>query len=361
MYNDNAWAFVYMRNVDIGCVSSAQLDEIWESLGIDKNKVACASSIGGFLAEFIVRKDYADQFANTLSLINTPEPLDSSLLIYRDTEYTPLSPYTHLIALLDQQMPTQAQDALSQYSHEALTRRWSALYHSSTDPSVRKFIKRSLECQSLELLPAAQGPTNPRNQKTANRDKLKSVAVSDLVHYRTPNQAILSHDHLAEIVPRPSSSRCIAYADGAYLPDRDTAGIGVYFLNPSLPPLSQRLTGYQSNARAEIHAIVLALTKLSAVLQSVESRSSWREIWVCSDSRYAVNGVNVYMETWEQSSWLTNKGRPVANRRAFQMLRKAISQLSDKGFTVFIHHLPAHAGISGNEIADMLAKAGALL
>ncbi|KAJ2778680.1 Ribonuclease H1 [Coemansia interrupta] len=235
------------------------------------------------------------------------------------------------------------------------------MYHSSTDMGIRKFIKNSLDHRSLDLLPAIPGPANPRNQGTARSDKLKPVAVSDLVHYRTPNQAILSHDHLAEIVPRPSSSRCIAYADGAYLPDRDTAGIGVYFLNPSLPPMSQRLTGYQSNARAEIHAIVLALTRLSAILLSAEGGSSWREVWVCSDSRYAVNGVNVYMETWEQSSWLTNKGRPIANRRAFQMLHKAIRQLSDRGFTVFIHHLPAHAGISGNEIADMLAKAGALL
>ncbi|KAJ2062128.1 hypothetical protein GGI03_004324, partial [Coemansia sp. RSA 2337] len=55
------WSFVYMRNVDIGRIPKTALGEIWDSLGVDRRKVACASSIGAFLAEFIVRSDYVER------------------------------------------------------------------------------------------------------------------------------------------------------------------------------------------------------------------------------------------------------------------------------------------------------------
>ncbi|KAJ1812459.1 Ribonuclease H1 [Coemansia sp. RSA 2598] len=363
-----------MRNVDIGRVSESALGEIWRVLGIDRHKVACGSSVGAFLAEFVVHKSYVDEFVHVLSAVTTPEPLDASLSIHRDAEYAPASPYASMTTMLPD-MPRRAQNALNRYSRDALARRWSSMYYGAAGRAdIQAFLMASLERHSLQLL--APQLTSSRlcgSGQDGQLDKahlhvdgnvanLQQIA-SAIVHHRAPNNATLSHDHLAELVPEPSETQFIAYADGAYLPDRHAAGIGIYFVNPRLAPLCERLAGYQSNARAEIYAMVHALNRLLRVLPAI-GRSDGMclpEVWICSDSRYAVNGVNVYMETWEQSGWLTSKGKPIANRKAFQTLRAAISRLSNNGYNVLIHHLPAHAGIQGNEVADMLAKAGALL
>ncbi|KAJ2057913.1 Ribonuclease H1 [Coemansia sp. S146] len=354
------WSFVYMRNVDIGRIPKTALGEIWDSLGVDRRKVASASSIGAFLAEFIVRSDYVERFVALLSSITTPEPLDDSLSISVDRQYSPLTPYTHIIPP-SCTIPEPATKALDKYARDALTKRWSAMYHTTDTPSVAQFIQSELDKNSLKLLPQP-------NSSIASGEKVvpvlhsSSCTASNLVHHRPPNHAILSKDHLAELIPRPTHARSIVYVDGAYLPDRGAAGIGAYFENVNVAPIAERLPGHQSNARAEVYAMVLALERLAIALDGApEALDQFHEIWVCSDSRYAVDGVNVYMETWEQTNWLTAKGKPIANRNVFRSLHRSIQRLSDQGYIVFVHHLPAHAGIPGNEIADTLAKAGALL
>ncbi|KAJ2735233.1 Ribonuclease H1 [Coemansia sp. BCRC 34962] len=354
------WSFVYMRNVDVGRIPDAELGEIWDSLGVDRQRVACASSIGAFLAEFIVRTDYVDRFVALLSSITTPEPLDDSLSISVDQQYCPLTPYTHIIPP-SCAMPELAIKALDKYARDALMKRWSVMYYAAKTPSVAAFIQRELDRHSLKLLPQPRGSIASEKPAISASNSPGRTACN-LVHHRPPNHAILSKDHLAELIPRPTHARSIVYVDGAYLPDRGAAGIGAYFENINVAPIAERLPGYQSNARAEVYAMVLALDRLAIALdEAPEALDRFHEIWVCSDSRYAVDGVNVYMETWEQTNWLTAKGRPIANRNVFRALHKSMQRLSDKGFIVFVHHLPAHAGIPGNEIADTLAKAGALL
>ncbi|KAJ1895554.1 hypothetical protein LPJ66_004525 [Kickxella alabastrina] len=379
------WEFVYMRNMDIGRISTHTLHSIWATLGIDQSKVACANSVGAFLAEFLVHRDYIDDFVHLLSRITTQKPLDASLSISRDTEYVPINPYAHLLGELEG-VPRDALDALRKYARESLTRRWSAVYYAvETSNGVREFVAAEMHRHSLSVLP----PPTPQQQQNQNQNQdqrnqqnqrkhlLKSPPIcpaaqcappsvgehrgSGLVHSRPPNHALLSHDHLAELIPQPTMHRLIIYADGAYLPDRGTAGIGAFFQNTATRPLSQRLPGHQSCARAEILAMRVALDRMAAELPGRVAGDAGCEIWVCSDSRYAVDGINVYMETWEASGWVTAKGRPIANRSAFLDLREATRRLAKSGYTVFIHHLPAHAGIRGNDIADMLAKAGALL
>ncbi|KAJ2900662.1 hypothetical protein IWW38_000335 [Coemansia aciculifera] len=367
----NEWSFVYMRNVDIGHIPNTALCEIWDSLGVDQHKVASASSIGAFLAEFIVRSDYVERFIALLSSISTSDSLDDSLSISVDRQYSPLAPYTHIIPP-ECTIPQSATAALDKYARDALTKRWSSMYYAADTPNVARFILNELDRHSLALLPPDSQPTTTANGIGASEKRRTPVHVpvshspsrtaSNLVHHRPPNHAILSKDHLAELIPRPTHSRSIVYVDGAFLPDRGTAGIGAYFENANVAPIAERLPGHQSNARAEVYAMVVALDCLAATLDELpRALVQFHEIWVCSDSRYAVDGVNVHMEAWEQANWLTAKGKPIANRNVFSSLRQSIQRLSSQGFVVYVHHLPAHAGIPGNEIADILAKAGALL
>ncbi|KAJ2365344.1 hypothetical protein H4S02_010693 [Coemansia sp. RSA 2611] len=168
--------------------------------------------------------------------------------------------------------------------------------------------------------------------------------LGEIMRRCAPNHAILSKEHLAKIIPQPTAARLVIYTDGSYFPDRKTAGIGVYFENLDIPPLALGLHGHQSVAP-----------------DHKPLRRGRREVWVCTDSQYVVNAVNVNRETWQTANWLTTKGKPIANRNAFQRLFAEIRRVAGLGYTVFVHHVPAHFGVAGNDIADTLAKAGALL
>ncbi|KAJ1666082.1 Ribonuclease H1 [Coemansia sp. RSA 1813] len=357
------WRFVYMRNMDIRRVPLGALNMIWDELGIDSNKVGGASSIGSYLAEIIVAVDYIDSLIQGLMVITTLQPLDDSLLITVDHKYAPLAPYAHLGAPKSFRFPDYAIDALDQYARQSVARRWSAMYHASSDSSVRQFILAQMKEYSLALIgPQAKGS---ELQDELSVEYIRRFSPGDLVCRRSRHQGELGKDHLAELIPLPSSSRIVAYADGAHLPYHNTAGMGVYFVDVDIMPMARRLPGFQSIARAEIYAMVMALDKVVGCIGSLQegnaAGSLINEVWICSDSRYAVDGVNVYREAWEKNCWVTAKGKPVANRNAFQALYSAVDALQYKGYNVFIHHLPAHVGIVGNEVADMLAKAGALL
>ncbi|KAJ1729419.1 Ribonuclease H1 [Coemansia biformis] len=362
---DDAWVFVYMRNVDIGRVTAPALDSIWRSVGVDRTRVASANAIGAYLAEFVVREDYRAQFVQLLTSIRPPQPLDDALLVSVDDAYSPIAPHVRVVPATCA-VPLRAMAALDEYARRSLSRRWASIYYSTTQPGVRQLIRTSLARYSLPAPPPTTTPAMAEDghRGCAARHPLPESPSrgSELVHQRSPNHAILSKQHLAEIIPQPSETRTVIYTDGAYLPDRCAAGVGAYFERVDIPPVAERLHGHQSNARAEICAVYVALERLAAELPRMAGASAnMREVWVCTDSRYVVDGVNIYKETWQTANWLNAKGRRVANRAAFERLFSSIQRLSAQGYNVFVHHLPAHAGIPGNEFADLLAKAGALL
>ncbi|KAJ2819184.1 Ribonuclease H1, partial [Coemansia erecta] len=339
---DAGWQFVYMRNIDISRVPKEALASIWDSLGIDCSSVACSSMVGAYLAEFIVCKDYVAQFIAKLTSIRTPDPLDASLSVSVDTDYSPIAPHAHIIPDTCA-VPQPALDALNTYARESLAKRWGSLYHASAQPGVRQLIRQSLAKHALEL----QQPSTPLKASRLGAP-LQPFCTSDIVRHRAPNHAILSKDHLAELIPQPTATRLVTYTDGAYLPERGTAGIGAYFANTGIPPLALRLGGHQSTQ---------CIWPSSISPPVLDDHGGWREIWVCTDSQYVVDAVNVFSETWRKANWLTAKGKPIANRTAFRLLFAEIQRLSARGYTVFVHHLPAHFGIAGNDIADTLAKA----
>ncbi|KAJ2666786.1 Ribonuclease H1 [Coemansia sp. RSA 1199] len=342
------WQFVYMRNVDIGRVAKHNLDNVWNVLGINSSDVACASAVGAYLAEFVVRTSCAKMFVAQLSNICVPSGLDVRLAVREDTDYSPMHPYAHVIP--DScAVPERALRALDAHARSSVVRRWGRLYYAAEHTGVRTLIAQTLRAHGL-CVPA-------HTMHVERTEPARLVQPADIVRQRAPNHAILSADHLAELVPTPTHSRLVIYTDGAYLPERGSAGIGAYIANSNIPPLAQRVRGRQSAARAEIQAAQLALDH---VLQTPRS-DQWREIWVCTDSQYVVDAVNVNSETWARANWVSAKGRPIANRREFQLLFAAIHRASTQGHMVFVHHLPAHFDIAGNDVADTLAKAGALL
>ncbi|KAJ1845203.1 hypothetical protein LPJ70_002607 [Coemansia sp. RSA 2708] len=297
-----------------------------------------------------------------LAFVFNPEPIDNCLAVAEDTSYLAIAPHDRVLPATCA-VPQHALDALSQYARVSLERRWSNMYYLSTQPDARESIAASLACYGLQLLPPQQSniPTR-RSQDTglSGLPKDMTYRLGEIMRRCAPNHAILSKEHLAKIIPQPTAARLVIYTDGSYFPDRKTAGIGVYFENLDIPPLALGLHGHQSVARAEIYAVWHALAHVFTA-DHKPLRRGRREVWVCTDSQYVVNAVNVNRETWQTANWLTTKGKPIANRNAFQRLFAEIRRVAGLGYTVFVHHVPAHFGVAGNDIADTLAKAGALL
>ncbi|KAJ9052296.1 hypothetical protein DSO57_1035695 [Entomophthora muscae] len=135
------------------------------------------------------------------------------------------------------------------------------------------------------------------------------------------------------------------------------AGIGVYFGPGDNRNISQPLSGRQTNQRAEIAAVVLA----------VRHGDPDCALKIYTDSKYVVNSVNLYLRKWEQNDWINSNGSPVVNQDLFKKLSYEIDRYpydvaivsSQPGFTDIKKYIPSHSNIAGNECADLLAKKGA--
>ena len=76
---------------------------------------------------------------------------------------------------------------------------------------------------------------------------------------------------------------------------------------------------------------------------------------VFSDSKYVVDGVNIYMQRWKADDW-TRSGASLRNADLWKLLDRTLSGVC-QGIDIVVKHVPAHVGIYGNERVDRLAKA----
>uniref|UniRef100_A0A5S6QN38 ribonuclease H n=1 Tax=Trichuris muris TaxID=70415 RepID=A0A5S6QN38_TRIMR len=140
----------------------------------------------------------------------------------------------------------------------------------------------------------------------------------------------------------------VCYTDGACISNgrrKAKAGIGVYWGPDDPRNVSERLTGLQTNNRAEIEACSRAIeqAKLSGI-QNLEIRT---------DSKYVIKCMTCWIHQWRRNNWTAASGLPVKNQ--VDLLR--LIALA-KSINVHWKHVPGHAGIAGNEAADKLAREG---
>ncbi|XP_078255340.1 ribonuclease H1 isoform X2 [Rhinoraja longicauda] len=125
------------------------------------------------------------------------------------------------------------------------------------------------------------------------------------------------------------------------------AGIGVYWGPGHSLNLSERLSGRQTNQRAEIVAACRAIEQAKEY--------NMEKLVIFTDSMFTINGITNWIKSWKIKGWRLGTGRPVINKEDFERLDKLTS-----GFNVEWIHVPGHAGFTGNEAADSLAKDGAV-
>ncbi|KAL9537213.1 hypothetical protein MBANPS3_011982 [Mucor bainieri] len=125
------------------------------------------------------------------------------------------------------------------------------------------------------------------------------------------------------------------------------AGYGVYWGDGDHRNVSAKLSGPQTNQRAEAQAVLTALKQTAGSRDTVEIRT---------DSRYVERAVNEWSHNWENNGWKNSSGQPVANQ---DLIREIIYHKESRPGHTEITHVRGHAGNYGNEQADALARNGA--
>jgi ribonuclease HI len=148
---------------------------------------------------------------------------------------------------------------------------------------------------------------------------------------------------------KPLRRAVVVYTDGA-CPKNGTsqarAGYGVYFGEADPRNISSRLRGKQTNNRAEMTAILVALTKVEP----------YEPLEIRTDSKLCINSITKWLPGWKKKGWKKSNGKPVLNADLWKEIDAALKSRSGKTFFTYVR---GHSGDRGNDAADSLAVAGA--
>tara|TARA_B100000900_G_scaffold322308_1_gene281680 strand:+ start:1598 stop:2281 length:684 start_codon:yes stop_codon:yes gene_type:complete len=143
------------------------------------------------------------------------------------------------------------------------------------------------------------------------------------------------------------------YTDGACSnngrPDA-RAGFGIWFGDNDERNVSESFTGPQTNNRAELLAIIRALTILRDEIEKGQ------QVMIYSDSSYSIRCCTTYGEKMSKKGWQM-KGNDIPNRELVEVAYNFVKKYNNIKFT----HIRAHTGLEdehsiGNDNADRLAN-----
>lgn len=146
------------------------------------------------------------------------------------------------------------------------------------------------------------------------------------------------------------TSQIIIYADGACKGNPGPGGWGAVICKDFVSV--KEIGGYANwvtNNRMELTAAINALKEVIA---------EKRDIIICTDSSYVINGITKWIPTWIKNNWLSSTNEPVANQDLWQLLMNITNQIDQK--RIRWQYTKGHAGIPGNERADTIASAFSL-
>ena len=153
--------------------------------------------------------------------------------------------------------------------------------------------------------------------------------------------------------PLSNNKNINVYTDGACTnngkPDA-RAGFGIWFGDNDERNISESFTGPQTNNRAELLAIIKALTILRDEIEQGQP------VMIYSDSLYSIRCCTTYGEKMSKKGWQT-KGEDIPNRQLVEVAYNFVKKYNNIKFK----HIKAHTGLKdehsiGNEHADRLAN-----
>lgn len=137
------------------------------------------------------------------------------------------------------------------------------------------------------------------------------------------------------------TTKVVMYTDGACRGNPGPGGWGVIL---SYRDRNKKLNGFDpqtTNNRMELTAAIEGLRALSRAC----------DIELNTDSKYVLQGISEWIESWKSNGWKTAAKKPVKNVDLWQSLDEQV-----KKHRINWHWVKGHAGIEGNEMADQLAN-----
>ena len=148
-----------------------------------------------------------------------------------------------------------------------------------------------------------------------------------------------------------SKLRIIAYTDGACSGNPGPGGWGLYLKaeNEKGEILKEnKFYGnevHTTNNRMELIGAIKAMEKLN--------QNNGVSLTIRTDSNYVRKGITEWLSSWKKNNWRKSDKKPVENKDLWEQLDKIVSKHS-----VNWEWVKGHAGETGNEIADALARKG---
>ena len=133
----------------------------------------------------------------------------------------------------------------------------------------------------------------------------------------------------------------VIYTDGACKGNPGEGGWGAIL---EFTDETNKIYGYQENTTNNRMEIVAAIEAIKLVKEE-------SDIIIYTDSKYLMNGINIWIHSWKKNNWKTSGNKNVKNVD----LWKAIDESNSK-HSIKWNWVKGHSGNPGNEMADDLAN-----
>ena len=130
------------------------------------------------------------------------------------------------------------------------------------------------------------------------------------------------------------------FTDGACSGNPGAGGWGVLFRYGDREKELSGGTEQTTNNRMELTAVIMALKQLKEPCA----------VTLCTDSRYVMDGVTKYLNSWQKNEWRKSNRKPVLNVDLWQELIPLLDRHQIKW--IWVH---GHTGHPENERVDQLA------
>lgn len=135
------------------------------------------------------------------------------------------------------------------------------------------------------------------------------------------------------------------YSDKGYITN-DNAEMDTKYVKPEyIIDLFQSCAFSESNNYAEISALLMVLDWITS------NEYSFKSVLIYTDSAYVVNGVNQWLEKWEESDF-----KNISSPSRWKSISSKLKILRGKGIKVQVEWIKGHKGHLGNELADSIAN-----
>ncbi|XP_062857475.1 ribonuclease H1 isoform X3 [Trichomycterus rosablanca] len=173
------------------------------------------------------------------------------------------------------------------------------------------FVRNETEACIAPPLPVnvPTGSKRPIDEDPSEGEHVKRVKLATELSHQKPSASVGSDGftYMGDAV--------VVYTDGCCSRNGKTgarAGIGVYW-GPNHPlNVAERLSGRQTNQRAELQAACKALE---------QSRDqNIKKLVLYTDSKFTINGITSWVKNWKINGWRLKTGGEVVNKEDFQRL-----------------------------------------